>query len=435
MQDKKLKVLFVIEQCNPEWPSVPLVGYNIYNEVSKLAEVTLVTHERNKAGLESVVGERLVHYIPENKILTRYFKLTDKLVNRGAINWPLYHFLNYPLYASFNRLVYKKFHQQVRDGEYDIVHALTPMMPRFPVKISKACTTVPFILGPVNGGVPFPKGFESTARKEFAHFNFLRAWGRILIPGYKQTYLRASKILVGSTYTMEMLNKLFSLPKSKLELLYENGVDLPPPMIRDTRKPGDSFKVLFVGRLVPYKGADMLIEGIAKMPLEYRERISVIIVGDGPERSNLEEQCYKLGVAERTKFIGWVKQADTLGYYRNADIFCFPSIREFGGAVVLEAMSCALPCLVVDNGGIGEYITSDVGYKIEPKSRQFIVDGIASILMNILDDDAELQRKGRNTAARVAAFLWDKKALRISEVYSESILSKQSNTSEISITK
>jgi hypothetical protein len=52
MNNKKIKVLLIIEQCNPEWFSVPLEGYNYYNEISKLVDVTLVTHERNKEALE-----------------------------------------------------------------------------------------------------------------------------------------------------------------------------------------------------------------------------------------------------------------------------------------------------------------------------------------------------------------------------------------------
>ena len=44
MSHKKLKVLLIVEQCNPEWASVPLVGYNFVQEINKLADVTLVTH-------------------------------------------------------------------------------------------------------------------------------------------------------------------------------------------------------------------------------------------------------------------------------------------------------------------------------------------------------------------------------------------------------
>jgi glycosyltransferase involved in cell wall biosynthesis len=418
MNEKKLKILMIVEQCNPQWASVPLVAYKLYDEISKLVDVTLVTHERNKIGIESVRADRKVYYIPESKFLTEYYKWTDRLANRGTINWPLYHLLNYPLYASFDRAVYKFFNKKITQCEFDIVHSITPMMPRYPVKVINACRSTPFIIGPVNGGVPFPKGFKETARKEFAHFNFLRFFGRHLIPGYKRTYTKADKILVGSSYTKEMLKETFKLDEKKLNLFYENGIeaDISPPnrvFLKDT------LNILFVGRLVPYKGADMVISALMEIPKEYRSKIELTIVGDGSERVALEEQCRTLGLTNQVNFVGWVEQKNTLSFYQKADIFCFPSIREFGGAVVLEAMACGLPCVVVNNGGIGEYVTEETGFKIEPLSRKYIVDSISIILMKILKNDVDLKTKSDLSILRVAEFRWSSKALKIQEIYKD----------------
>ena len=77
--------------------------------------------------------------------------------------------------------------------------------------------------------------------------------------------------------------------------------------------------------------------------------------------------------------MGWVEQTETAAYYQQADVFCFPSVREFGGAVVLEAMACGLPCIVVNYGGIGEYVTTETGFKLDPVSRsQLVADMTAS---------------------------------------------------------
>lgn len=423
MSANKPKVLMVVEQCNPQWASVPLVAFKLYDEVSKLVDVTLVTHERNKSGIEPIRNGRKVHYILENKLLTKYFGWTDRLVNRGAINWPLYHMLNYPVYAGFNRLVHKQFKQSVAAGEYDIVHALTPMMPRYPVRLIDACKKTPFVLGPVNGGVPFPKGFEVTARKEFAHFNFLRALGRRLIPGYKKTYTKASKILVGSAYTKDMIKSMFNLEEEKLISFSENGIE--PGFVSEAKQfSKNKLKLLFVGRLVPYKGADMLLSAVIGLQEQYRNKIEITIVGDGPERPGLEKQCADGAFADRVKFTGWVEQKDTLGYYREADIFCFPSIREFGGAVVLEAMANGLPCIVVNNGGIGEYVSDEAGYKIEPNSRKFIVQSISNILIQILDGEVNMHEKSNLSIARVKNFCWDAKGLKMTKIYNDLLSGK-----------
>ena len=172
MKNRKLKVLLIVEQCNQEWFSVQLEGYKYYQAISQLTDVTLVTHERNKSALDKILAPHQVIYIQESKLIQKYHTLIASFTYSGKKNWPLYNALSYLVYAEFNNQVYEKFKSPILKGEYDIVHALTPMMPRYPVKAVQACQNTPFLLGPVNGGVPFPKGFQDIAKQEFAQFNF-----------------------------------------------------------------------------------------------------------------------------------------------------------------------------------------------------------------------------------------------------------------------
>lgn len=411
------KVLMVAEQCNPEWASVPLVGFNFYDHISQLVDVILVTHERNREALEKIRGDREVHYIPENPLLKKYYRIAASLAEKGVVNWPLYHFLTYPLYADFNRKVHRQFKDAVRSGSYDLVHAITPMMPRYPVKLSQACVDTPFVLGPVNGGVPFPKGFEATAKKEKVHFNFLRAIGRLVIPGYRQTYERASLIFSGSTFTLNMVKDLFKLKPEKLQLLYENGLPAPFFLAARNRVPSAKVKLIFVGRLVPYKGADMLLDAIAQLPPDIKERVVLTVVGDGSERQALEQQAANLGLNDLVQFVGWVAHQETLAYYGQSDIFCFPSIREFGGAVVLEAMACGLPCVVVNNGGIGEYVTEQTGFRVDPLSRDFIIETFVNHIQRLVEDPQLLQRMSSNASEHARQFEWSRKASYVVREY------------------
>ena len=388
-----VKVLLIIEQCNPEWPSVPLVGYSFYKHISQLVDTTLVTHERNKAAMDKAHPERDIVYIPESKFIKSYYKIAAKLSQiKGKIIWPLYNTLTYPIYAEFNHQVYAKFKNSILGGEYDIVHALTPILPRYPVKAIRACKNTPFILGPVNGGVPFPKGFQAVARQEFSYFNFLRLIGRYIIPGYRETYEKADYILSGSTYTMNLIKNLFEIKSKKIELFYENGIDdLFIKHETKTSRIDKSYKktinLLFVGRLVPYKGADILIEAISNLNLSIQEIIKLTIVGDGPEHKALKNQVRKLSLNDKVNFTGWVEQQETVSYYRDSDIFCFPSVREFGGAVVLEAMANGLPCIVINNGGIAEYVTEETGFKIDPISRDFVVKELTECIAKLVQND------------------------------------------------
>jgi glycosyltransferase involved in cell wall biosynthesis len=419
--NKKLKVLLVIEQCNPDWVSVPLLAYRYYQEISELADVTLVTHDRNRAALEKCQEHRNIVYISESRLMNFYYKWVEKVSAQGKINWPLYNTLSFPIYAEFDRQVYQKFKEPILAGVYDLVHVITPMIPRYPVKLVQFCARTPLLLGPVNGGVPFPKGFQAVARQENVYLNFLRVLGRYLIPGYVQTYQKATKILAGSTYTLEMLRNLFSIPDHRIELFYENGItrDFLTPVVRKSQE--GHVQLLFVGRLVPYKCADVVIEAVGSLMPYVRDRVHLTIVGDGSEQPVLEQRAKELGIQNRVHFAGWVNQAQTVDYYRKADVFCFPSIREFGGAVVLEAMACGLPCIVVNNGGIGEYVTEETGFKIEPLSKDYLIQEMKNHIRCLVEDENLRQSMAMHSIDRAKSFEWSEKAKKIVGIYEHMI--------------
>ena len=427
MNKKKLKILLIIEQCNPSMSSVPLEGYNFYQEISKIADTQLVTHERNKYALTQKHNIKNTTYIEESNFTKSYYKLAASITSnsKGKINWPVRQALTYPIYAEFNHKVYKQFRKQVLRGDYDVVHVITPMLPRYPAKILKACKRTPFLLGPVNGGVPFPEGFQEKARQESAQFNFLRALGRFLIPGYVETYKKADRILAGSTFTFKMLKELFSISDSRISLLYENGIS--KNFLENTKQRGETseiVKLLFVGRLVPYKCADILIDSLSRLDAITKDHISLKIVGNGSQKNYLEKRVKELNLDAIVNFVGWISQQETLNYYSQADIFCFPSVREFGGAVVLEAMACGLPCIVVNNGGIGEYVTEETGFKIEPVSKEYVTQELTRKIKILVKDETLRTKMSENSFKRVQEFTWERKATQIMEVYREIIAHK-----------
>ncbi len=418
------KILLIIESCNPDWASVPLVGYNFFASIRELGDVTLVTHARNEKFLTPRHGHDDIAYIRPGRLEHYYYKLIERLTTfKGRVIWPLYHVLSYPMYYFFDRAVAQQFGKRVEQGEFDIVHALTPMMPRYPVEISKSCKHCAFILGPVNGGVPFPEGFKSRGRREFSQFNFFRSLGRWLIPNYVSTYRNASWVFAGSEYTQHWVAKALKVPSSRLSLLFENAVndDFYESHLEQkltSRKNEKILKLIFSGRLVPYKGADMLIRAIAALSFEEADiALHLTVVGDGPERTMLESLAKNLGVEQKIEFIGWIKQDQTRRYYAEADLFTFPSVREFGGAVVMEAMALGLPCLVVDNGGIGEYVDSSCGVKIAPHNEAYVIEQFSLAIKNYANHRDLLTQHSQAAFEKSKAFSWRAKAQQVDDVY------------------
>jgi glycosyltransferase involved in cell wall biosynthesis len=123
-------------------------------------------------------------------------------------------------------------------------------------------------------------------------------------------------------------------------------------------------------------------------------------------------------------FTGWVKQEETADYYSKADIFCFPSVREFGGAVVLEALACGLPCIVANNGGIGEYVTEETGFKIEPISREYLTQELTNKIKILVEDEKLRKNMSVKAIERAKEFEWGQKATKIVEIYEQLIAEK-----------
>ncbi|MEO1593028.1 MAG: glycosyltransferase family 4 protein [Cyanobacteria bacterium J06632_22] len=390
-----LRVLLIMHECNPDWTSVPLVAYQYYRTIRELAEVTVITHGRNREALSRPFPKDRIIYIDESAAIERYFKyVVDPLtVLAGNRVWQLYTALTYPVYAEFNQGVYTRMKDEVAAGKFDIVHAITPMMPRYPVKLSQVCQQhgVPFVLGPINGGLPYPESFRDVASKDLAYFSALRALGRHLIPDYRETYRRADQILAGSSYTMGLVQDLLGVEDERIQLFFENGINQSfVKTMRRRKSPDEQVNLLFVGRLVALKGADMLLNAIAALPQALQQQINLRIVGDGVERSNLEAQSIALNLQSCVEFTGWVEQGEILGQYAWADVFCFPSIKDFGGAVVMEAMAAGLPCVAVNYGGVGEYITPETGFTVDPDSREHVTTQLTAHITTLVQDPDHL---------------------------------------------
>lgn len=420
----KKRVLLIMEQCNPDWASVPLVGYRIYQSLAQRADVTLVTHDRNRDALEKKhPNDKIVYMVPSRAESRYYSFLTRVTTFKGRVIWPLFHALYLPIYLYFDKAVAQRFQGAVAKGEYDVVHVITPIQPRFPVALSQLCDTTPFILGPVNGGVPFPDAFKSRGRREFSQLNFIRNIGRILLPGYRRTYTDAALVIAGSTYTRDWVHSTLKVPLERLALIWENGVpdDFYAPARELTEQNHSNttpLKLIFCGRLEPYKGADMLIKAVAQVR-DQGTPCHLSIVGDGSEMAELKKLVDTLKLNEHITFTGWVDQSQTRQFYQEADVFTFPSVREFGGAVVMEAMACSLPCIVIDNGGIAEYVDEESGIRIPPKSEQFVIAEMARHIIAYASNRPMLHNHSVAARRRAELFRWTRKADEIVELYKQ----------------
>jgi glycosyltransferase involved in cell wall biosynthesis len=288
------------------------------------------------------------------------------------------------------------------------------MSPTVPSAIAAkvAAAGVPFVVGPLAGGVPWPRGFDDARRAENEYLSYVRAAHRLL-PHYRATRREAAAIFVASRdaygqVPRDLRRKCFYLP--------ENAIDPARFTRRRTRRAQRPLRCVFLGRLVPYKGADMLLEAAA--PLLREGAMTLAILGDGPQMPLLRQAVTREKVSDAVRLAGWVEHARVQDFLADCDLFTFPSIREFGGAVALEAMAVGLVPLVMDYGGLGELVTEKSGFLLPMGTRAQIVERLRATLTHLCAHPEEIDAKSPAALRRAhEQFTWPAKARQIVQVY------------------
>lgn len=410
------KVLLIAEAANPEWVSVPLVGWSLAKAISEKTPSHIVTQVRNRAAFlrAGLVEGRDFTSIDSEKFARPISRIGNALRGGAGVGWTTLSAITTASYYYFESLVWRQFGHEILSGHYDVVHRITPLSPTIPSLLAARCAKASsaFILGPLNGGIPWPREFLSARLQEREWLSFVRSAYKFL-PAYRSTIEKAEAIITGSRWT---LNELPMSCRAKCIYIPENGIDparFSPAPIQSVRAP---LRACFVGRLVPYKGADMLLEAVA--PILKAGKLELDIIGSGPQFATLQDfvKCERLQT--NVHFHGWVPHEQLQPLIKRAQLLLFPSIREFGGGVVLEAMALGIVPVVVDYGGPAELVTDATGYKIPLGRREEIIKRLRETVSGLCDFPSQLHSRAAAAIQRVKTlFTWEAKANQIVEIY------------------
>jgi glycosyltransferase involved in cell wall biosynthesis len=412
----KPRVLVIAEAANPEWVSVPLVGWSLANALREVAEVHIVTQIRNReAILRKGLREGPDFTAIDSESVARPLYLLSRFLRGGsATGWTTGTAIQAFSYYSFEHKLWNQFRDRIKGGEFDLVHRVTPLSPTAQSLIAKKCYRcgVPFLLGPLNGGVAWPSQFRDARIAEREWLSYVRSAYRLL-PGARAQLKYSSAVLAGSLATKSQISREND---DKVVYLPENAVDLQKFSGSGVSLSNGPLRIAFVGRLVPYKGADMLLQAAAS--LIRAGKIQVDILGSGPMQGPLEELVQNESLSGGVTLHGWVQHENLHEILTKSQVFGFPSIREFGGGAVLEAMALGLVPIVVDYAGPAELVTPEVGFKVPLGTRGQIIDGLRKLLEELVENPGLLP--GRSAASRERVrrlFTWKAKADQIRQVY------------------
>lgn len=303
----------------------------------------------------------------------------------------------------------------VRKHRVDVVHQPMPVSPREPSLLHGL--GAPVVIGPLNGNMSYPEAFRSGSERRLA---FVEGVARgfadslnTLMPGKR----RAAAVAVANERTRSALPSNLS---GRVVVIPENGVDLalwrqPPAAASAAAARPAMTRFAYMGRLVDWKAVDLLL--LAFQRASANEPMSLALFGDGTESARLRGLAQDLGIlgdapetVGKVFFAGWRSQEECAAALRHNDALVLPSLRECGGAVVLEAMACKLPVIATAWGGPLDYLDEDTGILVAPNSREALIEGLAQG-MQTLSRSPDLRRQmGEAGLRRIEAeFDWERK--------------------------
>jgi glycosyltransferase involved in cell wall biosynthesis len=376
------------------------------------ADVLLLTHARCREELRRTLAseEGRIFYIEDHPLEICVYKVGLLFPHplREVLFLPLVHAITeYRLGRAARKLIVAR--------DVDVVHQPLPVSPRAPSFLYNQPAAV--VVGPMNGNMDYPPAFRRRyARGTRIVTSVSRIFSGVLncfFPGKAE----AACLLAANERTARSLRRM--LPRAKIEFLVENAVDLNA-WARSIPAPTKGMpKFLFVGRLVHWKAVDMLIDAFRHVG----EPAELIIIGDGPDRLNLEEQARHVEMAQKKiRFLGFLDHSGIRREMAQAVALALPSLRESGGAVVLEAMASSLPVIAIKWGGPEDYVTSETGYLVEPLDREYVIKRIAQHIEYLARNPRvarEMGERGRESIER--GFAWDASIQQVVEIYHEAM--------------
>jgi glycosyltransferase involved in cell wall biosynthesis len=250
-----------------------------------------------------------------------------------------------------------------------------------------------------------PFSFLSNAKLKVGlthHIDYIKNFKDIFVIPFADLYSKMTKldyIIAPSYFTKKQIIETFKIPSEKIEVIHE-GVDTSKfnpnnkPIFRDKFK--SQYVILFVGALVKTKNVDKLIRVFNYV--QKRIDTSLVIVGEGPEKSNSMKIVKELNLTNKVFFEGFVKDEDLPYYYSSCDIFASCSIIEGFGLIFLEAMASGKPVVAFNIASIPE-VVGNGGIIIKNFDLKEMAEKIIELLSN-KEVYEEYSRKAREIAIK-----------------------------------
>ncbi len=347
-----MKIVILVNLFPPKWlAGTEIATYNLADHLARRHEVHVITS--HDAGLPE--------FSEENGFSVH------------RIAWPKIRFIGTVTFWA-------KICLKIRTIKPDVFHAQS-LLCGIPAVVAKKLLKIPYVVWGQGSDIYLPDRFTRITSKPILQ--------------------NADAVLA---LTEDMKQKMQEIHDRDISVV-PNGIDLERFEISSgDKKEGNAKTIIFVGRLHPVKGVRYLIEAMAIIHQQMPD-VKLVIVGDGAERSRMEELVGRLNLNDCIQFTGQVPQESIPRLIHQADVFALSSLSEGLPVVILEGMAAGLPIVATNVGGIPDIIKEGVnGYLVSVKNPEEISDKLLILLQN--DEIREMM--STNNREKAELYTWDK---------------------------
>ena len=406
------RILTCVFACCP--PGLPgfkggedVLGWNLLLQVGKHHDVWAMTQAENRAGIEESLAST-----PVPNIHIEYVNLPSWM--RRFLKFQGSHQFYYYLWQIKAYFVARRLN---RESGFDLFHHIT-YANDWMVSFIGALLPIPYVRGPGGGAHRTPKLLLQEYSRSGRFWEKIRSVGQWFFrhdPLFLKGQQRSRAIMVCNRDSLSIIPKKWS---HKTYLFPVSGVTTEDLEVSaQAKENADNFNVFSAGSLLRIKGFGLAIKSFKQFSDKHPDS-KLTIAGRGPEEPNLRSLISESHLEDKVQLLGAISRSDLMDRMASSDVLLFPSLRDGGGTVVIEAMSAARPVVCLDAGGPGLHITESCGIKVDPQSPTKTVAGLAAALERLYLDDGLRRRMGAAGRERAReSYHWDKLGDRLMEIY------------------
>ena len=406
-----LRILMSAYSCAPDRGSELANGWNWPLAMARRGhDVTVLTTPRFRTEI-SEACRRITRPLPR-------FEFVDEVEPRDLLSRVSGQQRVYSRYFLWQRKILDTARALHAKERFDLVHHISWGSLRGGSHL--AGLGIPFVFGPTGGGQTAPWRFIGcfgrSAPLEIARTVSTRWLARAVGRG-RATAKGASIILAANKDTAELARNLGS---ERVAFFQDSGIDASV-ISQDTSRDWDwpELEVAWVGRMFALKGVGLALKALAQV--KQRASIRMTLVGDGPERAGLERMASTLGIDHALNWTGAISWSEVINRLDRAHVLIFPSLRESGGAQLLEAMARGVPILTLDHQGGRDQVPPEAGIKVPVRDPRRVARDLADTMVQLAHDRDRLREMSAIGHRYAREQTWDVKAEQMEQIYRQAL--------------